>query len=182
MEVILAVVVVGAVLFFGALISAGNERQRRAIDDLHEEAARWAVQDLQIKREHLARQAKVDDPLRWLNRIAANVCGYDLDLRVVESFENPRALLCTSDDGGGKVIFSSVAPGEIRKMKRAGSSRLSQFAERNPLASLPARATSYPLSILNAGMLFDRELQLAWKGLTGQSAEDMQCLWMFILP
>lgn len=169
-------------MFFGALISAGNERQRRAIDDLREETSRWAMRDLQLKREQLVHEAKVDDPLGWLNRVAAGACGYELNLQVTESFENPRALLCASRNSGGAVVFSPIGPDEIRKMKRARSSRLSQFAERNPLASLPAKATSYALSVLNAGTLFDLELHLAWKGLTGQRAEDMQCMWMFILP
>ncbi len=181
MEIVLAIVVIGAVLFFGALISAGNERQRRAIDDLREETARWAMQDLRLKREHLVHEAKVEDPLGWLNRVAASACGYDLNLQVTQSFENPRALLCTSRNGG-TVLFSPVSPGEIRKIQRVRSSRLSQFAEHNPLASLPAKVPSYALSVLNAGVLFDLELQLAWKGLTGQPAENMNSLWMFMLP
>ena len=34
-DLFLAVIVVGAVIAFGALISVGNERQKRAIDALH---------------------------------------------------------------------------------------------------------------------------------------------------
>ncbi len=181
MEILLAIVVVGAVLFFGALISAGNERQRRAIDELREEASLWAMQDIQIKREQLARDVRVDDPLGWLNRVAAGACGYDLNLQVMESFENPRVLQCTARNGGA-VLFSPVSPDEIRKIKRARSSRLSQFAGHNPLGSLPAKVSSYPLSVLTAGTFFDLELQLVWKGLTGQPAENMRSLWMFILP
>jgi hypothetical protein len=181
MEIVLAIVVVGAVLFFGALITAGNERQRRAIDELREEASLWAIQDLQIKREHLARSVKVDDPLGWLNRVAANACGSDLGLQVVESFENPPTLLCTSGKGGGTVLFSTMGPDEIRKMKRARSNPLFHFAGRNPLASLPAKASSYPSSVLNAGMLFDLELPLAWKQLANQDLDRTQRLWMYVL-
>lgn len=43
MEIILAIVVAAAVVFFGALISMGNERQRRAIDELREQVVMWAV-------------------------------------------------------------------------------------------------------------------------------------------
>ena len=70
-EIILALVVAVAVIFFGALISAGNERQRKAIDALSEQVVFWAVQDLRIKRERLARDVRVDDPLRWLNNLIA---------------------------------------------------------------------------------------------------------------
>jgi len=68
MELVLAIVVVVAVIFFGALISMGNERQRKAIDELREQTALWAMQDLRIKRERLARDVRVDDPLSWLNK------------------------------------------------------------------------------------------------------------------
>ena len=37
MEILLAIVVASAVIFFGALISMGNERQRKAIDGLREQ-------------------------------------------------------------------------------------------------------------------------------------------------
>ncbi len=63
MEIILAIVVGVAVIFFGALISAGNERQRKAIDGLREQVVLWAIQDLRIKRENLACDVHVDDPL-----------------------------------------------------------------------------------------------------------------------
>ena len=63
MEIILAIVVGVAVIFFGALISAGNERQRKAIDGLREQVVLWAMQDLRLKRERLARDVHVDDPL-----------------------------------------------------------------------------------------------------------------------
>ena len=36
-DVVIGVLVVGAVIFFGALISIGNERQRKAIDTLKRE-------------------------------------------------------------------------------------------------------------------------------------------------
>ena len=49
-DLFLAVVVIGAVIAFGALISVGNERQRQAIDALHQAYKQWAVQDLRLKR------------------------------------------------------------------------------------------------------------------------------------
>ena len=55
MDAVLAIFVLGAVIFFGALISAGNERQRKALDGIREQTALWAMQDLRLKREKLAR-------------------------------------------------------------------------------------------------------------------------------
>lgn len=53
MEIILAIVVASAVIIFGALISMGNERQRKAIDIISEHLADWIRQDLKFKREGL---------------------------------------------------------------------------------------------------------------------------------
>ena len=181
MEFVLAVVVVAAVIFFGALISVGNERQRRAIDGLREQTLLWAMQDLRIKREQLARDVRVDDPLGWLNKAAAKACGYDLKLQVVEAFDSPQALICVSGEGGPRVVFTPLSPQDIRKMKRTFPNRLSRLAERNPLRSLPSNVAAYRISVLSAGVLFDLELALAWKGLTGQSVGQMEGLWAYIM-
>ncbi len=181
MEIILAIVVGIAVIFFGALISMGNERQRRAIDDLREQTVLWASQDLRIKRERLARDVHVDDPLGWLNKVVARVCGYDLNLQVIEAVENPRVLICAAGGGSEKVAFTPHSPGEIRTMKRAKHNRLSQYADRNPLLSLPRDVTAFECSVLNNGILFDLELPLAWKGLTGNNVDEMGLMWMYII-
>lgn len=181
METILAVVVIAAVICFGALISAGNERQRKAIDELREQTALWAIQDLRIKRERLARDVRVDDPLRWLNNLVAKIYGYDLNLQVNEAFDEPRALVCIAGDSGGRVLFSPLSPSEIRKLNRNKRSRLSQYGDRHPLLSLPRQITAYEFSVLNSNILFDLELPLAWKRLTNQETPHMERLWMYKL-
>ena len=180
MEIILAVVVGVAVIIFGALISLGNERQRKAIDGLREQVVLWAMQDLRIKRAGLARDVHVENPLGWLNKVAARVCGYDLNLQVIEALEDPRVLICATVDGSEKVIFTPHSPGEIRAMKRAKHNRLSQYADRNPLLSLPRNVTAFECSVLKNGFLFDLELPLAWKGLTGNNVDEMGIIWMYM--
>jgi hypothetical protein len=110
MGTIFAILVLGAVIFFGALISAGNERQRKAIDGIREQAAQWSMQDLRLKREHLARDVKVnDDPVAWLNRVVAKVVGEDLRLTVIDLYDKPQALVCAVKDGR-KVVLSPLSP------------------------------------------------------------------------
>ena len=46
-----------------------------------------------------------------------------------------------------------------------------QYANQNPLFSLAGNTTAYELTILNAGILFDLEVALAWKSLTGEDLE-----------
>ena len=179
MDILLAIVVSAAVIIFGALISRGNERQRRAIDALREQTELWAVQDLLIKRERMARAVKVNDPLAWLSRVATKVSGMDLNLQFVESHAEPRALLCIAGDQNSKILFSPLGQKEIQRMKSGKRSRLSGTGEANPLLSLPRQVAVYEISILNAGIMFDLELQLAWKELTGQSADQLEKIWMY---
>ncbi len=179
MEILLAIVVASAVIFFGALISMGNERQRKSIDSLREQVVLWAVQDLKIKREHLAQNVQVTDPLGWLNKTASKVCGYDLKLQVLEMFEEPQSLICTSGDSSVKIIFSPLSPADIRRIKDGKQNRLSQFAECQPLLLLPRNVSVHELSVLNGGHLFDLELSLAWRALAGRDLEMATRLWMY---
>jgi hypothetical protein len=84
-------------------------------------------------------------------------------------------------DGSGKVVFTPYSPGEIRTMKRAKRNRLSQNGDRNPLLSLPRDVTAFECSVLTNGFLFDLELPLAWKGLTGNNVDEMGFIWMYMI-
>lgn len=180
MEIILAIVVASAVIFFGALISMGNERQRKAIDGLREQVVLWAVQDLKIKRERLAQTVQVPDPLVWLNKTASKICGYELKLQVLEIFEEPQALMCSSGNSSTRVIFSLLSPADISRTKVNKQSRLSQFAGQNPLLHLSGNVNIYELSSLNSGYLFDLEVSLVWKSLTNQSI-NAERVWMYVV-
>ncbi len=168
MDAIFAILVLGAVIFFGALISAGNERQRKAIDGIREQAAQWAMQDLRLKREHLAREVKVDDPVAWINRVVAKAVGEDLGLVVTEVLENPQALVCADTDGK-RVILSILSIKEINRLTQQPKGRLAKISDIHPLKNLPRNFEFTEISILNAGIVFDLELAIAWKLITGQA-------------
>jgi len=180
MDAVFAILVLGAVIFFGALISVGNERQRQALEGIREQAVLWAMQDLRLKREKLAREVRVDDPLGWFNRIVSKVVGRDFNLKAVESFGDPPALVCESEDRSSRVVFTPISPAEIRRLKRERKNRLSQYANQNPLFSLAGNTAAYELTILNAGILFDLEVVLAWKSMTGEDLRGYS-LWMFLI-
>lgn len=182
MEILLAIVVASAVIFFGALISMGNERQRRSIDALREQTVLWAIQDLRIKRENFSRDLRVEDPISWLNIIATRVYGYDLKLQTVEAFDDPKALICVSGDGTRKVVFTPFSPNDIRIAKREKKNRLSHYAESNLLLVLPKGVTGHEISVLNGGILFDLELSLVWKSLTSQEVERLERIWIYSFP
>ena len=179
MEIILAIVVASAVIFFGALISMGNERQRRAIDNLSEQVVNWALQDVRIKRERLAREAEVTDPLAWFNQVAAKIYGHDSKLQFLETLDEPQGLTFISGDGSVKIIFSVLSQQEINSLKNNKRGRLSRIAEKNPLLSLPRGIKSQKISVLNCGILFDLELPIAWQGLSGQHLDEIDCIWIY---
>ncbi len=180
MELLLALAVITAVIIFGALLSIGNERQRRAIDEMREQVVLWAIQDLRIKRERLAQEARVDDPLGWLSRMVAKVIGSEQNLDVAETFAEPLALVCELGAPRNKIIFSPMSPTDIRRYKQETRGRLSNFANPNPLLSLPRNTTVRELNTLNAGFLFDLELPLAWKSLTGRDV-GRNSLWIYFV-
>ena len=181
MEIILAIVVASAVIFFGALISMGNERHRRAIDNLREQVVLWAVKDLQIKREKLARDVKVDHPMRWFKNVVAKACSLEGDLQLVEVFENPKAMMCIYPELGKNIILTPLSPGVIRGLAQEKHNRINKFATGNPLLDIPRNVTVKEISVLNGGLLFDLELPLAWRGLTGQDSLDMDRIWVYEL-
>ncbi len=182
MEIILAIVVASAVIFFGALISMGNERQRKAIDLLREQVALWATQDLRIKRETLTQEVQVGNPLEWLIKNATKAYGNELRFQIDEIFDQPQALSCKTSNGQ-KIIFTILSPSVIKKIKHRKLSRLSQYSNPHPLLSLPRdhNVEIYELSILNNGILFDLEFPIVWNGITGQKINDIKSAWMYII-
>ncbi|MCE7858347.1 MAG: hypothetical protein DYG86_01020 [Chloroflexi bacterium CFX2] len=181
MEILLAIVVASAVIFFGALISAGNERQRKAIDGLREQVVLWAVQDLKIKREHLERTVQVADPLGWLNKTASKAYGHELRLQVSEVLDLGKSLNCLSEDSNIRIIFSPLSPQDLRRMKKGNRNRLTQFARHNPLLSLPRNAETHELSVLNGNDFFDLEMELVWQALTGHRLDSSNRIWMYVI-
>jgi hypothetical protein len=178
METILALVVVIAVIIFGALISIGNEHQRKAIDDLREQIVLWAIQDLRIKREKITRDVRIDDSLVWLNHLTGKIIGHPVQLSSKEFFDSPTALVYEIDHGDGKAVFTPLAPREIRQLRKQRKNRLDQYSQGNPLFVLPKNTTAFEISVLNANALFDLELPIAWKSLTGKEI-DQHRIWLY---
>ena len=171
--------VASAVIFFGALISIGNERQRRAIDGLKEQLVLWAIQDLRIKREHLTQNVRVPDPVGWLNTTVSKVYGYDMKLQILNSFDEPQSLVCTSGDNGKQVVLSPLSPTDISRIRSSHKNHISQFATQNPLLCMPRKVNTYEMSVLNGGAFFDLEISSVWKELTGLNLSSANQIWIY---
>lgn len=179
MEIFLAIVVASAVIFFGVLISMGNERQRKALDGLREQIVLWAVQDLKIKREGLARDIRVKDPVHWLNEVSRKAAGRELGLQIVEVFDEPQAIVCQASKIGATIIFSPLSPKEVKVQISTGKGKL-DVLRTHPLHQYSPHWVVNEMSVLNAGILFDIELTLAWQALTGREIDGAEVLFMYI--
>lgn len=169
MDIFLALAVLFAIILLGALISAGNERQRRAIDALREQAEAWAEQDIRIKREKVARQIAVPDPLAWLEQTAAQALGASPKLVTVSPWqkEDVNALIGVCADGR-RLVFTPIPRERLLKVLKAkGKSTLAGMYG-TLLGDNPAKTPHTELSVVTSGMFFDIEAGLAWQSLTGE--------------
>ncbi len=180
-DLLLAVVVIGAVIAFGALISVGNERQRRAIDTLNQAYKQWAVQDLRFKRGTVIAQTEIEDLTAWLTRVTSlglgrktNVMDYQLHLTPVPTVEFQDVEL------GNTAICTLESPQMLLPMLKKRNSSLQGELRTNPIFRIGKRTPALELSLLNAGAMFDVELPIAWNQLTGQVTES-DTLWVYIL-
>lgn len=180
---IFATLVLGAVIFFGALISVGNERQRKAIDALREEAEKWAMQDLRLKRGQIAKDIQIPNPLVWLANAAAKASGQAVSLSVTQTYAESAipCVLCRDQISGADMVFTTLSPDGVKKVGQQKKNRLSQISDRHPLAPWRKGTEVLELTMLNTGVVFDLELPVAWKDLVGQATPSDR-LFLYILP
>ena len=107
------------------------------------EAQAWALGDLKVRRLALEETVQIDDPHAWLNRVAAQVLGFDPGLDMVQTTENPDAIVARAKDGR-LMAFSPLSPSMIRRIKQDGSGPGKSFSGEAPHASVPS---------LHAGLL-----------------------------
>lgn len=179
MDIILAIVVASAVIVFGALISMGNERQRKAIDDLREQILSWAIQDLEFRVTNLAQGVKIEDPHLWLKNFIFDTCRFQINLQNIEWNSDSQFLLCTSEDYTRNVIFTPYSPSDIKKIKRNIPKRTRKLISTNPLIHLSSDTVSHELSTINNGILFSLELEFVWNKLTDQKLTPRSSLWVY---
>ena len=182
MEILIGTSFVFAFVLLGALISLGNERQRRAIDGLREQTQAWAEQDIRIKREKLARQISVTDPLDWLEKTAAQVLGSAPGLVTATPWQkdNLTAIVAVCKDGR-RLVFTPLSREHFLKAVRLKGRGVLAQAETSLLGDKPKNASHYELSVLTSGMFFDIEAEQVWLAITGQ-ALPAKHLTMFETP
>jgi hypothetical protein len=180
-DLLLAVVVIGAVIAFGDLISVGNERQRHAIDALHQAYKQWAVQDLRLKRGAISSQIRIDDLPAWLTKTTSLAFGRQTDVMDCQVHNTPVAVVEFREaESGATVVFALEAPQVLMPMLKKKRSAIRGNLGSNPLLRVGKKTPVVELSILNAGMRFDLELPVVWNRLTGQ-ATQADVVWAYII-
>jgi hypothetical protein len=179
LDILFALAVLAAVIIFGALISMGNERQRRAIDGLREQAAHWAEQDLRLKRARAAVDVRVPDARAWLAGMAARLLGTLPLLLSMDPWEGEglKALVCSCQDGRKLVVTPATPEVFIRAVGHRAHSRLARF-EVGLLGDRPRRVPVHEMNLITCGPFFDLEAGLAWQQVWG-SPLDAERLYLF---
>jgi hypothetical protein len=178
---LLATVVIAAVIAFGALISVGNERQRRAIVGLHQAYKQWAVHDLRLKRGTVSVRTQIEDLTVWLTKATSLAFGRKTIVMDYQLHESPVPTVEFHDaEVGTTVICTIESPAVLLPMLKQKRSALRGELRSNPAFQITRKTPAIELSMLNAGALFDIELPVAWNTLTGQ-VTDSDTLWAYIL-
>jgi hypothetical protein len=182
LDVVFALSVLAAVIFFGALISVGNERQRKAIDGIRDQAAHWAEQDLRLKRARAMRDVRVADARLWFMAVAARLLGTLPQVLTMNPWEagDLKALVCPCQDGR-KLVVTPVPPSRfIQAVRVSGRSRLAKV-EVGLLGDRPKQVPVYEMNIVTCGPFFDLEAKQAWQQVCGSSL-DAERLYLFEVP
>lgn len=180
-DYLLAFTVLIALIVLGALISVGNERQRKAIDSISRQTQAWAIEDLRLKRGQVEANISIDNPIAWLNTAVSRMLGRETQLSAPEITESPLAVSFVDHYSGETLIFSLLSPKVLRKLAKEKRSELSKRTNQHPLIPWRKSISSFEMTILNAGIRFDLELPMAWKDIAKEKTNSEK-LWAYILP
>ena len=178
-ETIFAIAILFSLVVLGGLISIGNERQRKAIDKLNKHAQAWAIEDLRLKRGQIEGNISIEDPVVWLSTAASRALGRQMQLSLVEVFENPTAISCVDNATGDAIIFSQMSPKELHALSKEKRGELSKRGVQHPLMHRSKSIEAVEMNILNAGIHFDLEINVAWKKLSSENA-SISHIWLYM--
>ena len=168
-------------IVLGALISVGNERQRKAIDSISRQTQAWAIEDLRLKRGQVEANISIDNPIAWLNTAASRALGRQTQLSAPDIAEDPFAVSFVDHYSGETLVFSLLSPKTLRKLSKEKRSELSKRTSQHPLIPWRKGIASFEMTILNAGIRFDLELPVAWQAITKEQVNN-EYLWVYIIP
>jgi len=135
---------------------------------------------LRLKRGQVEANISIDNPVAWLNTAASRVLGRQTQLSVPEIAENPLVVSFVDHYTGETLVFSVLSPKVLRKLSKEQRSELSKRTNQHPLIPWRKGITPLEMTMLNAGIRFDLELPVAWKGIT-KKPTNSERLWIYVL-
>lgn len=185
MDIALAVVITVVLIALGAVLSIGNERQRKAIEGLRKEHQNWAEQDIRLKREKLSRSVVVENPLVWLNEMAQKHTGLPLELTGTDILTDQDVpAIVSKAKTGTKYLFTPMPREEFLKavtVSKKNAGQLARYLPSGLLGDKPAKAPYWEMTISNSEIFFDLEAAQVWRAITGQ-VRAVDRLFMYELP
>lgn len=180
-DLFLVVTVVAAVVIFGALISVGNERQRRAIDKLHTAYKQWAQQDLRIKRGVASAKIEISDTTAWLTNAASMAFGRKVTVRDFTIHKEPVPTIEFQDaETGETVVCVLEAPSVLKGLLKQKEKVFKGELKSNPVFWVGKKTQYVEFSLLTAGSMFDLELPYVWDRLFGGTV-NAEVLWGYVV-
>ncbi len=117
------VIMVFSLIILGILLSLGNERQRRALDEIRREIDEWSANDLRLKRGTMSHSTDIKDPIAWLSAATSKALGTPVELVGMRIYDGPKSAQFEDGNSGMRMVYSLVEPGW---MKRAMTRRFNQ--------------------------------------------------------
>jgi hypothetical protein len=139
------------------------------------------MHDLRMKRGIASNQIKIDDLTAWLRKVTAQAFGRETIVMDFYKHEYPVVSVEFLDASTGNMVVCALeSPDEVKTILKKKRPTIAGDLRTNPIFRLGKKTPAVELSLLNAGMLFDLELPVAWDVLTGRTTEATT-LWAYIL-
>lgn len=173
---VLIVLILGAILVMEVVTMLNQARQAGSMRKLEKQARNYMQEDLRIKRGQLEHEMEdalaVQDPRDWLASVIGAVTGVRPELQALQSVEiSPGVKVITGDTQDFKryILAPAIPPQEVYqladpKSKGGLAARTPSVFGKNPRKNLKP----IELSVLNAGIFFDRQAKTVWARIAHQ--------------
>ena len=173
---VLIVLILGAILVMEVVTMLNQARQAGSMRKLEKQARNYMQEDLRIKRGQLEHEMEdaiaVQYPKVWLESVIGSVTGLRPELQELQSAEiSPGVKVIVGDTQDFKryILAPAIPSKEVYKMadpkhKEGLEARTLSVFGKNPKKNLEP----IELSVLNAGIFFDRQAKTVWAKIAHQ--------------
>jgi hypothetical protein len=173
---VLIVLILGAILVMEVVTMLNQARQAGSMRKLEKQARNYMQEDLRIKRGQLEHEMEdaiaVQDPKGWLESVIGSVTGLRPELQELQSAEispGVKVIIGDTQDFKRYILTPAIPPIEVYKMadpkyKEGLEARTPSVFGKNPKKNLEP----IELSVLNAGIFFDRQAKTVWAKIAHQ--------------